>query len=123
VTQEKAKYREVEFNDIVKLRNPEMEDDKYVKKVRPIEVVGDFFIYLDTPSDATEQVVRGACYAVAHLKKGVVIWSYFRGITHALEFAEFMNTGKRRINFMHGRHRKRIREKLVELGYLPLTKK
>jgi len=110
--------------DLIKLRNPGMDLKNSKLKVAPIEVVGDFFIYLHIPNNRTLNPIEGSFYAVAHIQRGLVLWQWFTGISHARIFAQFIDESQSlRISFMQARYRPKIREKLVELGYLPLTSK
>jgi hypothetical protein len=108
--------------DLFALRNPDDKPgDPPRKRVFPIEVIGAWFIYLFDPESVTEQSTEGSTYAVAHVQRGITIWTRFKGIEHAREFCECMNSLKAlQERFMDIEYRDRIRSKLTDMGYFPL---
>jgi hypothetical protein len=108
------------FEELVKIRNPG--NSKEFAEVYPIEIIGRYFIYLENGSGSTFSQVTVSCYCVAHLEKGITIWSAFLGLSHAQDFAEWMDNVIKD-NFMHHINFTKIRNRLVFMGYRPLTKR
>lgn len=108
-------------SDLIALRNPGMPRSKSIKKVYPIEFIGDFFIYLNTMERATDRAIIASYYAVAHTERGITIWAGFGGIEHAREFLNYIKETKLSSEFLHARQRHKIKAKLVEMGYTPIN--
>lgn len=91
------------------------------REVYPIVVYKRYFIFLDNDSSDKSLRVDISLYCVAHLERGVVIWAGFRGLSHAKQFAIWMDK-EIKDHFMWGIKRTRIKQKLLDMGYRPLSR-
>lgn len=90
--------------------------------VYPIHVTEKYFVYLDNSTHNAHNQVESSRYCVAHIEKGLTIWAAFLSLSHAKEFAEWMdeNIGD---NFMRASRLEDIKNQLIFMGYRPLTKR